>query len=86
MAVDPAIVDRPYQRQAIGRVAEHLAARHRRALLVMATGTGKTRVAVALTDVLMRAGWVKRVLFLADRTALVRQAHKDVYKRQGLGS
>ena len=77
VAVDPAIVDRPYQRQAIGRVTEHLAARHRRALLVMATGTGKTRVAVALTDVLMRAGWVKRVLFLADRTALVRQAHKS---------
>lgn len=74
VAVNPAIADRPYQQEAIRRVAERLAARHRRALLVMATGTGKTRVAVALTDVLMRAGWVKRVLFLADRTALVKQA------------
>ncbi len=74
VAPNPAIVDRAYQYEAIRRVSEHMAARHRRALLVMATGTGKTRVAVALVDVLMRAGWVKRVLFLADRTALVRQA------------
>ena len=74
VTVNAAIVDRPYQHEAIRRVTEHLAARHRRALLVMATGTGKTRVAVALVDGLMRAGWVKRVLFLADRTALVKQA------------
>ncbi|MDN5855825.1 MAG: DEAD/DEAH box helicase family protein, partial [Actinomycetia bacterium] len=46
----------------------------RKALLVMATGTGKTRSAIALVDVLQRAGWVKRALFLADRVSLVNQA------------
>jgi type I restriction enzyme R subunit len=46
----------------------------RKALLVMATGTGKTRTAIALVDLLQRAGWVKRALFLADRISLVRQA------------
>lgn len=46
----------------------------------MATGSGKTRVAIALVDLLMRAGWVKRVLFLADRTALVTQAHNEFKK------
>ncbi len=47
---------------------------HRKALLVMATGSGKTRVAIALSDVLMRANWAKRILFLADRVPLVKQA------------
>lgn len=70
------IVDRYYQEAAIRHVTEHLTLRHRHALLVMATGTGKTRTAVALIEVLMRARWVKRVLFLADRTTLVRQAVK----------
>src|SRR5699024_9475936 len=46
----------------------------RRALLVMATGTGKTRTAIALVDALQRAGWIKRALFLADRVSLVKQA------------
>ncbi len=46
----------------------------RKALVVMATGAGKTRTVIALADLLMRANWAKRVLFLADRTALVRQA------------
>jgi len=70
------IVNRPYQLLAITALCEHFAARRRKGLLVMATGTGKTRVAVALVEVLMRAGWVKNVLFLADRTELVRQAKK----------
>jgi type I restriction enzyme R subunit len=48
--------------------------RQRKALLVMATGAGKTRTIIALADLLMRANWVKRVLFLADRKALVKQA------------
>ena len=73
-AIDPAIVDRLYQQQAITRVTEAFDAHQRRALLVMATGTGKTRTVVALADSLMRANRVKRVLFLADRVALVRQA------------
>ena len=68
------IVDRYYQEAAVRGMCEHFSMKHRRGLLVMATGTGKTRVAIALVDVLMRANQVKRVLFLADRTALVRQA------------
>src|SRR5690606_226713 len=55
-------------------IAEHFSRSNRKALLVMATGTGKTRTAVALVDLLQRAGWVKRALFLADRKALVQQA------------
>ena len=46
----------------------------RKALLVMATGSGKTRTVIALADVLMRCNWAKRILFLADRVALVKQA------------
>ncbi|QPK79095.1 DEAD/DEAH box helicase family protein [Corynebacterium lizhenjunii] len=68
---------RDYQRAAIQAVAESLQdKRHRQALLVMATGTGKTRVAVATAKLLREAGWVGKVLFLADRTALVKQAHR----------
>jgi type I restriction enzyme R subunit len=71
--VDEAIVGRAYQTRAIRKVMESLELRKRKGLLVMATGTGKTRVSIALVDALIRAGWVKRVLFLADRRALVRQ-------------
>lgn len=78
--VKDTITDRDYQKTAIKAVCEHLNKMHRRALLVMATGTGKTRVAISLVDVLMRNGWVKNVLFLADRTSLVRQAHKNFVK------
>ena len=46
----------------------------------MATGTGKTRVSISLVSILMKAGWAKNVLFLADRTSLVRQAHKNFNK------
>jgi type I restriction enzyme R subunit len=75
--IDSAIVNRYYQDEAIRHMTEHFTANHRKGLLVMATGTGKTRVAIALVDLLMRAGWVKRVLFLADRSALVKQAVKS---------
>ncbi|MGN0007623.1 MAG: DEAD/DEAH box helicase family protein [Alistipes sp.] len=78
--VNDAITDRPYQRMAIKAVCEHLNRKHRKALLVMATGTGKTRVAISLVDVLMRNRWVKNVLFLADRTSLVNQAHRNFAK------
>src|SRR5262249_17142729 len=68
-------VERFYEQRAIRRVAEAFERdKQRKALLVMATGAGKTRTVIALADLLMRANWVKRVLFLADRTALVRQA------------
>ena len=68
------IVNRPYQTRAVKRICEHFNLKHRRGLLVMATGTGKTRVAIALVEVLLRNNWIKNVLFLADRTALVEQA------------
>lgn len=74
------ITNRAYQKQAITVVCEHFNKKHRRALLVMATGTGKTRVAISLVELLYRNNWIKNVLFLADRTALVKQAHKNFTK------
>lgn len=79
------IVNRPYQFQAIKSVAASFVAdgetgicgNKRRALLVMATGSGKTRTVAAMVDVLFKNNWIKRVLFLADRNALVRQAKKN---------
>ena len=69
------IAGRPYQTRAIQRIAESFQDDNRRkALLVMATGTGKTRTVIALSDLLMQKNWAKRVLFLADRVALVNQA------------
>ncbi|MFN9438885.1 MAG: DEAD/DEAH box helicase family protein [Brevundimonas sp.] len=79
--VDADIVERYYQTRAIRRVGEVFEKDHqRKALLVMATGSGKTRTVIALIDQLMRANWCKRVLFLADRVALVKQAHNN-FKR-----
>jgi type I restriction enzyme, R subunit len=73
--VNPEIVNRSYQTEAIRRITDNFdQKKSRKALLVMATGTGKTRTAIALVDLLIKANWVKRVLFLADRTALVTQA------------
>lgn len=73
--IDSAIAGRPYQVRAIRRIGEAFEADNlRKALLVMATGSGKTRTTIAAIDQLMRAGWVKRALFLADRIALVNQA------------
>ncbi|MEV6797017.1 DEAD/DEAH box helicase family protein [Micromonospora rifamycinica] len=73
--IKPEIVERHYQHRAIRKIGEAFERdRQRQALVVMATGAGKTRTVIALVDVLMRANWVKRVLFLADRTALVNQA------------
>lgn len=74
VAISDQIVDRLYQLEAIKRVSERFSQKHRRALVVQATGTGKTRVAIALTDLLIKAGWVKRVLFLCDRKELRKQA------------
>lgn len=72
--VDKSIVERHYQTRAIRAVGESFEAKRRDALLVMATGSGKTRTVIALVDQMMKRGWVKRVLFLADRVALVNQA------------
>ena len=69
------IIERYYQTRAVRRVGESFEIdNQRKSLLVMATGAGKTRTVIALADVLMRSNWVKRVLFLADRVALVNQA------------
>lgn len=72
--IDSAIVERHYQHRAIRAIDDAFTAKQREALLVMATGSGKTRTVIALVKQLMEANWVKRVLFLADRTALVTQA------------
>jgi type I restriction enzyme, R subunit len=74
--VKNSIAERYYQKRAIGHIAEQFEKARRKALLVMATGTGKTRTAIALVDLLQRAGWAKRALFLADRISLVNQAAK----------
>ena len=78
--IDTSIAGRDYQMQAITNACKAFMQKRRHALLVMATGTGKTRVSIALSDVLLKAGWAKNILFLADRTSLVRQAHKNFTK------
>lgn len=75
--INDKITDRYYQKEAIRAVCDHIEQGFRKNLLVMATGTGKTRTASSLTDVLSRGGYVTNVLFLADRTALVKQAKDD---------
>ncbi len=76
--VDDNIAGRYYQKAAIQAVCDSFDKENRRkALLVMATGSGKTRTAIALVKVLLNAGWIKHVLFLADRDALVTQAKRS---------
>jgi type I restriction enzyme R subunit len=79
ISIDDNITDRYYQKEAIRAVCGQIKQGFRKHLLVMATGTGKTRTAASLTDVLSRGKWVTNILFLADRTALVEQA-KDGFK------
>lgn len=74
MRVNEDIAGRYYQIEAIKSICEKMEEGHRKHLLVMATGTGKTRTAAGLVDVLARANWITNVLFLADRVALVKQA------------
>ena len=77
VSINDKITDRYYQKEAIRAVCEQITQGFRKHLLVMATGTGKTRTASSLTDVLSRGKWVTNILFLADRTALVKQAKDD---------
>lgn len=77
---DPNIAGRPYQIEAIRRVSEAFEDGKRKALVVMATGTGKTRTVMSLIDVLSDANWVRNVLFVADRDALVNQALNKGFK------
>lgn len=75
------ITNRHYQKAAITHILEHFETEHgRKALLVMATGTGKTRTVISLVDLLVKNDWVKNVLFLADRNALLTQAKKNFVK------
>ena len=71
------IANRYYQKQAITAVCEDLEKNKRKMLLVMATGSGKTRTVIGLCDVLINRGWVRNILFLADRNALVTQAKRS---------
>ena len=72
------IAGRYYQEGAIKAVCDAFDKKNRRkALLVMATGSGKTRTVIALCDVLLQHGWVKNILFLADRNSLVTQAKRS---------
>lgn len=72
--IDTNVAGRLYQMESISRVCERFTDKHRRALVVQATGTGKTRVSIALAKRLLEAGWAKRVLFLCDRKELRKQA------------
>lgn len=74
------IADRPYQIEAIKTVAAHFQQQRRKALIIQATGTGKTRVSIALAELLLRTSWAKRVLFLCDRKELRVQAD-DAFKQ-----
>ena len=88
--IDKTITDRNYQLRAIRSVAERFAGNdkingniigtHRAALLVLATGTGKTRISIAISKLLLEANWAKRILFLADRKSLVSQAKNNFVK------
>lgn len=80
LTIDERITNRPYQKRVLQAVANHYNDMHRRALLVMATGTGKTRVSISMVELLVRNGWVKNVLFLADRIELVDQAKLNFTK------
>ncbi len=81
VAINNAIVDRSYQHEAIRRVGEAFEKGKRKALIVMATGTGKTRTTMGLIDVFMRSNQARRILFVADRDALVDQAKEDGFEK-----
>lgn len=75
------ICDRYYQKDAIDEVLKHLESKHTRSLIVLATGTGKTRVSCAISDILIRNNYAKRILFLADRVNLVKQAKEETFDK-----
>ena len=78
ITINKNIADRYYQEGAIKAICDSFGKKNRRkALLVMATGSGKTRTVIALCDVLLQQGWVKNILFLADRNSLVTQAKRS---------
>jgi type I restriction enzyme, R subunit len=79
--IDNRITDRAYQHEAIRRVGEGFENGKRKALVVMATGTGKTRTVMSLIDVFMRANQAQNILFVADRDELVKQAKTDGFEK-----
>jgi len=79
--VDANICGRYYQQDAIEEVLNHLKSKNTRSLIVLATGTGKTRVSCALSEIFIRNNYVKRILFLADRKNLVRQAKEECFEK-----
>ncbi len=79
--VNPKICDRYYQKDAIQEVIDHFTKKNSRSLIVLATGTGKTRVSCALSDIFIRNNYVKRILFLADRKNLIRQAKEETFDK-----
>lgn len=88
--IDTDIAGRNYQMRSIKSIAEHFAGKdkntgqligtNRGALLVLATGTGKTRTSIAFSKMMLQANWAKRILFLADRISLVKQAKSNFVK------
>jgi type I restriction enzyme R subunit len=80
--IDNNITNRHYQKAAITHILQHFELEHqRKALLVMATGTGKTRTVISLVDLLVKNDWIKNIVFLADRNALLTQAKKNFVKQ-----
>lgn len=79
--INPNISDRYYQAEAINKVLDAFSSRKSRSLIVLATGTGKTRVSCSLSDLFIRNNFVKRILFLADRRNLVKQAKEECFDR-----
>lgn len=77
--ISDAITNRPYQKEAVTAVCDAIMKKHRKMLIVQATGSGKTRVSISVVDVLRRHNYVKNILFLADRTALVKQAKNNYF-------
>lgn len=78
--IDDAISNRYYQKEAILSICDAFERYQRKALLVMATGSGKTRTAISLVDILTKHNWIKNVLFLSDRTSLIKQALRNFNK------
>jgi type I restriction enzyme, R subunit len=81
ISLDNTITDRTYQHEAIRRVSEAFSSGKRKALIVMATGTGKTRTTMSIIDVFLRANQARNILFVADRDELVKQAKTDGFEK-----
>lgn len=77
LEISDEITNRPYQKEAVTAVCDAIAKKHRKMLIVQATGSGKTRVSISIVDFLRRHNYVKNILFLADRKALVKQAKNN---------